>query len=132
AEVAVEGADFPDRLWALVLEAEPLIGPLDHGYWEEGNQVRLDADRSRARTAASVWGGESLVQVEVDDVEAHVAGPRHAHHGVEVRAVVIHLDALFVGEPGDLDDVLFEKARRVGIGEHHRRRASRDLAFEIL
>src|SRR6266851_7868990 len=65
AEVAVKGADFPDRLRALVLEAEPLIGPLNRGYWQERNQMDLHADGSRARTATTVRGGEGLVQVEV-------------------------------------------------------------------
>ena len=34
---------------------------------------------------------ERLVQVEVDDVEAHVAGPRPPHDRVEVRAVVVEV-----------------------------------------
>ena len=41
------------------------------------------------RTAAAVRRGEGLVQVRVDDVDAHVAGPGDADEGVEVRAVVV-------------------------------------------
>ena len=75
-------------------------------------------DRPGARAAAAVRLRERLVQVEVDDVEAHVAGPRAAHHGVEVRAVVVERRADAVDDPGDLLDVPVEHAERVRVGEH--------------
>src|ERR1700693_4301405 len=62
AEVAVEGADFPNRLWPLVFEAKAFIGSLDGGHWQEGNQVGFDADRTGARTASTVRGGGGLVE----------------------------------------------------------------------
>ena len=58
------------------------------------------------------------MQVEVHDVEAHVAGPADAEHGVEVGAVVVEQPAGLVHEPGDLGDVLVEEAEGVGVGEH--------------
>ena len=48
----------------------------------------------------------------------HVARPRDAHQGVEVRAVHVHQAARFVHEPGDLDDVGLEDAQRVGVRQH--------------
>ncbi len=62
-------------------------------------------DRPGARPAAAVRLRERLVQVEVDDVEAHVAGPRDAHHGVQVGAVVVERRPHLVHDPGDLLDV---------------------------
>jgi hypothetical protein len=62
--------------------------------------------------------GERLVQVEVHDVEAHVAGPRDAHHRVEVRAVVVERRADACDDLGDLLDVRVEEPERVRVGEH--------------
>ncbi len=72
----------------------------------------------RAGPAAAVGLGEGLVEVEVDDVEAHVAGPRDPHHRVEVRAVVVERGADAVDDVGDLLDVRVEHAERVRVGEH--------------
>ena len=58
------------------------------------------------------------MQVEVHDVEAHVAWPRQAHHGVEVGAVVVEGGPYPVDDLGDLLDVGVEQAQRVGVGEH--------------
>jgi hypothetical protein len=41
---------------------------------QEGREVRLDADRAHAGAAAAVRDAEGLVQVEVADVGAVVAG----------------------------------------------------------
>ena len=85
-------------------------------------QERLDAvghrDRAGARAAAAVRLRERLVQVEVDDVEAHVAGPRDAHDRVQVRAVVVEGRADVVDDLRDLLDVAVEQPERVRVGEH--------------
>ena len=47
-------------------------------------------------------GGEGLVQVEVDHVEAHVAGPDDAHDCIEVGAVVVAQAARLMDDLGDL------------------------------
>ena len=75
-------------------------------------------DRTRPRAAAAVGLGEGLVQVEVDDVEAHVARPREPHHRVEVGAVVVERRADPVHDLGDLVDVVVEQAERVRVGQH--------------
>src|SRR5450759_4506982 len=66
----------------------------------------------------AVGRAERLVGVEVHHVEAHVAGPADAEHGVDVGAVVVEQAAGVMHEPGDLRDVLVEDAEGVGIGEH--------------
>ena len=52
------------------------------------------------------------------DVEAHVAGPRDAAHGVQVGAVVVEESANLVEDLCDLFDVLVEEPERRGVREH--------------
>ena len=49
---------------------------------QEVRQMRGHTDRSHTRSAAAVWDGEGLVQIEVHHVEAQVAGADDAKHGV--------------------------------------------------
>ena len=72
------------------------------------------------------------MQVDVDDVEAHVAGPRDPADGVEVRAVVVHERAGAVEDPLDLLDVLVEQAERGRVREHERRGVLVDLAAQVV
>ena len=58
--------------------------------------MRLDSDRAGARAAAAVRGGERLVQVQVDDVESHVAGAGDPDQSIEVGPVVVKLHPLLV------------------------------------
>ena len=69
-------------------------------------------------TAAAVGLGEGLVQVEVDDVEAHVARAGDAHDRVQVGAVVVQRRADPVHDRGDRLDVRIEDAERVRVGQH--------------
>ena len=85
---------------------------------QERREPRAHADRARARPAAAVRRGERLVQVHVDDVEAHVARAHLAEDRVEVRAVVVQQAAGLVHDARDLLDAALEHAERGGIGEH--------------
>ena len=68
----------------------------------------------------------------MDDVEAHVAGPRVAHHRVEVGAVVVERPAGLVDQAGDLGDVLVEEAERVGVGQHQAGDVVVDLGPQVV
>ena len=76
--------------------------------------------------------GEGFVKVEVDDVEAHVARAREAHHRVEVGAVVVERGADAAHDARDLGDVAVEQPERVGVGEHQARRALVDLGAQVV
>src|SRR6059058_6435725 len=65
-EIAIKGTDFPDRLRAVVLETKAFVGALHRRDGQERNQMRLHANRSRARAAAAMRSREGLVQVEMD------------------------------------------------------------------
>ena len=54
----------------------------------------------------------------MDDVEAHVSGPRPADDRVEVGAVVVEERSGVVEDLGHLDDVLVEQAERRGVRQH--------------
>ena len=51
------------------------------------------ADGSVPGTAAAVRDRERLMQVEVHEIEAHIARPRVAHERVRIGAVVVHQSA---------------------------------------
>src|SRR5262249_1063073 len=82
------------------------LDPVGNGYW------------AGTGATAAVRLAEGLVEVDVDDVEAHVAGPRVPHHRVEVGAVVVERPPRLVNQGGDLGNVLVEDAERVGVGQH--------------
>ena len=91
----------------------------DQRLGQEVRQMRGDTDGTDTRSAAAVRDGEGLVQVEVHQVEAQIAGADDAEQGVQVGAVAVHQAAAVVHELDDLLDVLIEEAERVGIGQHH-------------
>jgi hypothetical protein len=75
---------------------------------------------------------ERLVQVEVDDVETHVARAADPHDRVEVRAVVIERRPDPVHDPLDLLDPRLEQPERRGIGEHQARDVLVGLRAQIV
>ena len=85
---------------------------------QERREMRLDADRAHARSAAAMRDAEGLVQVEMADIGAVIAGPRQADLRVQVGAVEIDLAAMVMHDVADLADVLLEHAMRRGIGDH--------------
>src|SRR3546814_6163309 len=82
-----------------------------------GREMRLDADRPHARAAAAMRNAEGLVEVEMGDVGADVAGPRKTDHCVHVGAVEIDLTAVAMGDLADLLHRFLEDAVRRGIGD---------------
>ena len=64
---------------------------------------------------------ESLVQVQMNDVDAHVAGSGDAYQRVHVRAIHVYQPAGVMHDAANLLDVSFEQAERVGIGQHQAR-----------
>ncbi len=83
----------------------PLAGPgrrLQRMVGQEAPQVAAHGDRADARTAPAVRDAERLVQVEVRDVGAELAGLGEADERVEVGAVDVDLAAGVVHERADL------------------------------
>ena len=63
---------------------------------------------------------EGLVQVQVNDIKAHVAGTGHACDRIQVCPIVIEQAPCRVNFLGNFLNVGFEQAHRVGVGEHQR------------
>jgi len=128
-----ERAHLADRLRPVEVEPErPVLVAHDRGHREVGLEDVAHRDRAAARAAAAVRLRERLVQVDVHDVEAHVARARDATDRVQVRAVVVHECAGAVEDLLDLLDVLVEEPERRRIREHERRRVLVDLRAQVL
>ena len=68
----------------------------------------------------------------MDDVEAHVPGPRATHDGVEVRPVVVEERALLVEDVRHLGDALVEQAHRGRVRQHQPRGALVHLRAQVV
>src|SRR5207244_6644094 len=88
-EVAVPRAHLPDRLRSVVVQVVAAAVETDDRDRQERLEWFLHADGSGPRSAAAMWRREGLVQIEMDDVEVHLAGRGAAQDRVEVRPVVV-------------------------------------------
>src|SRR5471030_1224271 len=121
------GADGADAGRVALVAAGALVG-------QELGQVRADADRADARTAAAVRDAEGLVQVQVRDVAAEGARRRHADQRVHVGAVDVDLAAVAVDDLAQFLDAFFEHAVRRRVRDHHAGQVLRvqfGLGFQI-
>ena len=119
SKVAVESAYPSHRLRTVALKRQSAVRFGDHHRRrQERLQAFLDSHRARTRASAAVWSRESLVQVEMHDVDAEVAGAHLTDQRVHVGAVHIEKATFCMQDVGNLMDVLLEHAQRVGIREH--------------
>src|SRR6202163_3187020 len=81
--------------------------------------MRSYADPSHSPAAAAMGNAGRLVQVEMADICAVIAGPRQPCLRVHVGAVEIDLPAMLMHDLADLADMLLEHAVGGGIGDHH-------------
>ena len=88
---------------------------------EERREMRPDADRAHAGAATAMRDAERLVQIEMADIGAVVAGPRQPDLRVQIGAIEIDLATMAMHDVADLADVLLEHAMGRGIGDHHGR-----------
>src|SRR6185503_2391588 len=93
--------------------------------WEEGREMLPHADRSHAGAAAAMRDAEGLVQVEMADIGAVIAGPGQPDLRIQVGAVEIDLSAMAMDDVADLANLLLEHAMGRGIGDHDRRKRLR-------
>src|SRR3954468_18402239 len=99
--------------------------PILRMIWEERREMRSYADRAHARAAAAMRNAEGLVQIEMADIGAVIAGPRQADLRIHVGAVEIDLAAMAMDDTADVTNVLLEHAVRRGIGDHDGRKLLR-------
>ena len=118
--IAGKGGKATDALGALFLGQPVKVATVraNHGNGQERQQPLADAHRPGAGAAATVGGGEGLVQVHVDHIEAHIAGAHPSEYGVEIGAVVVQQPAGPVHPVGDFLDTALEHSQGGGVGEH--------------
>ena len=78
-----------------------------------------NSHRAGTRTSAAVWGRKCLVQVQVHDVEAHIARTHLPQKGVHVGPVIIKQASASVDKVGDFTHMGLKKTESVGIGHHY-------------
>ena len=72
------------------------------------------------------------MEIDVHDIEAHIARTTYAKHRVEVGAIVVHECATIVDELGNLRYLAFEESEGVGVGHHHGCHAVVEQALEVV
>src|SRR5207302_4769914 len=65
-----------------------------------------------------MWRRESLVQIQMNYIDAHVARSRHADQRIHVRAVHVNQAARVMNDSANLANVPFKQPERVRIREH--------------
>ena len=81
-------------------------------------QMRLDSNGAHAGATTTVGDTKRLVQVQVADIAAQIAGTADAHHRIHVGTVDIDLSAMPVGDFGDFGHGLLKNAVGRWIGDH--------------
>ena len=84
-----------------------------------------DADRSHPGATAAVRNAKCLMQVQVANVRAHVAGATQTDQRVHVGAVHVNLSAVAMDDVADFLDVLLEHAVSGRVRDHQRGEALR-------
>ena len=100
--------------------------------WEESLETLANANRTTTRTASAMRGGEGFVEIDVHDIEAHIARTTYAKHRVEVGAIVVHECATIVDELGYFGYLAFEESEGVRVGHHHGSHAVVEQALEVV
>ncbi len=90
----------------------------DNWAGQEIGQFLRDTHRTRAWSTASVRGGKGLVQVEMHQVKAQVAGADDPEQGVQVGPVSVDQPAAGVDNLDDFFEMLIKKPERVRVGQH--------------
>ncbi len=131
AHLAVERGDAAEVGVGRVLDELGTTLPLaDERHRRERSKCFRQHNRTGAGTAAAMGRREGLVEVDVHGVDAEVARAHDAHDGVEVGAVAVEIGARLVHRLRDVDDLRFEQAARVGVGQHDRRHVGTERSLD--
>ena len=78
-----------------------------------------------------MWRGKSLVQIQVHDVDAEIAGASFADQRIHVGAIHVEQRAFGMQDVGDLVNLTFKHADRGRVGQHERRGFFIDQLFQF-
>ena len=83
------------------------------------HEMSGNSDRACSGTAASMRSGKGLVEIQVHNVESHVAGTHDTDERVHVCPVVVEKSATAVHKCRDFLDFSLEKPERVRVCHHY-------------
>ena len=86
--------------------------------WQEWDEMFCNADRTYARTTATMRRSKCLVQVQVANVGANKAGICQTYLRIHVGAVHIYLCSAFMDDAADFYDFCFKNTVSRRIGNH--------------
>src|SRR5437879_6111145 len=120
-EVSQIGTYLSYRLRTLLL---PIILRATFGWqrsWQKLDQVRFNANRTSTWTTTAMRCATGLMQVKVDNVEAHITWSRDTHDGIRVGTIVVQLSTDTMDQTPNLGDIGIEKAQCIRIRQHNGR-----------
>ena len=116
--ISVESGQTTNRVGPVIFKMIS-VGPLhDIGYGQERQEGVGDQHRSRAGSPSPMGCGKGFMEIEMHHVETHVSGAYLPHDGIEIGAIVVQKTAGAMDCFGNLQDVLFEQPKGVGVGQH--------------
>src|SRR5262245_4519987 len=107
-ELAIKCLDLADGFRSIVIEKVDSVLRSDYGIGQERFEILLHRNRSRSRSATAMWRRESLVQVDMQDIDAKVTGSCDSHHRIQVCAIHVHKGSAAVQNVRDLGDFGFK------------------------
>src|SRR6266849_5218019 len=117
-EVSEEGSQHADRVGPVVIERQSALALDEPRHRQKRFEMLLHGNRARTRSAAAMRSGKRLVQVEVNNVGAHMARFRDTQKRVHIGAVEVEQRAMLVQHLGNRLDFRLEDSHRIGIRDH--------------
>src|SRR6266566_5616945 len=118
SNVAMESSDLSDRIWNIIIVKILLSIKSNQRNRKVALELLRHAHGTCARATTSVRSRESLVKIQVDNVEAHVARSDLSEQRIEVGSVVIEQPTGLVYDLCNFENVLLEDSQRVRIRDH--------------
>src|SRR5687767_7296621 len=108
----------PDRLRIVEIQFEVVSLFNNAWYGQERFKLGRTATWTTSRTATAVRCRERLMQIEVNYVNAHIAGSRDPHQGIHVGTVHIDEPTRLMNDLANLLNVFFEQTQCVWVSQH--------------
>src|SRR5262245_18097824 len=102
---------------------------------KKGSQMTGNCNRTHPWSATPVGNAKRLVQIQMTDIRADVAGPTNPNLRIHIRAIHIDLAAVGMNDLANAPDIGLEYPVRGWVGQHQGRQPLpmlRSLGFKVL
>ena len=113
--------NFSDRVRNIVIEEIFLPVKTDQWNRQESFEILSNPYWSCAWSTATVRSRESLVKIEMNNVEPHVPRTNLPQYRVEVRTIIVQETPGVMNCSRNLENILLENPESVRIGDHQTR-----------